>query len=128
MPEHAYYVYILASTYKRLYIGVTSNLEHRIAIHKSGQNNHAFTTRYKIDQLVYIEHFQYIQTAIARETHSKAGYARERSPSSSPQTQPGETSAWTGAHPPPTPNPQPLYSKALPKLSEKQPLALPLSF
>ena len=35
MRDHHYAVYILASTYKYLYIGVTGNLEHRIATHKA---------------------------------------------------------------------------------------------
>ena len=51
------YVYILASGFKHLYIGVTSQLERRIRQHKDGTYACAFTDRYNIKQLVYFERF-----------------------------------------------------------------------
>jgi len=42
-----YYVYILASFRRVLYIGVTGNLEKRLAYHRSFENPTAFTARYK---------------------------------------------------------------------------------
>jgi putative endonuclease len=70
MPAYTY-VYILANTFKHLYIGVTSELEKRIWQHK----NHAFpgshTDRYNIDRLVYFERFGRITAAIAREKELK---------------------------------------------------------
>ena len=71
MSERHYSTYILASTYKHLYIGVTGNLESRIATHKAATNPNAFTARYRIDRLVHTEHFRYIHNAIARETELK---------------------------------------------------------
>lgn len=65
------YVYILAS--KRngtLYVGVTSNLSKRILQHKEGTGS-KFTARYKVNQLVYYETFDWIEGAITRETHIK---------------------------------------------------------
>ena len=71
MRNHHYAVYILASTYKHLYIGVTGNLEHRIATHKAAANPEAFTARYRIDRLVHIERFDDIRQAIAQEKELK---------------------------------------------------------
>jgi len=70
MPEQAY-VYIMASTFQRLYIGITTDIETRIAQHKSGLYPDSFTSRYKIDKLVYFERFAMIPEAIARETQLK---------------------------------------------------------
>ena len=71
MRDHHYAVYILASTYKHLYIGVTGNLEHRIATHKRAHNPTSFTARYRIDRLVHIERFGDIRNAIAHEKELK---------------------------------------------------------
>jgi len=65
------YVYILASGFKHLYIGVTSNLEVRVQQHKDGTYPCAFTERYNIKQLVYFERFVDMRTAIAREKQLK---------------------------------------------------------
>ncbi len=69
--EKTGYVYILASGFKHLYIGVTANLERRVAQHKGGTYTAAFTERYKIKQLVYFERFGGMDTAIAREKQLK---------------------------------------------------------
>jgi putative endonuclease len=68
--DHQYYVYILASRSRTLYIGVTNNLLHRIAQHRSNKAP-SFTSRYKTHRLVYFEPFQYINNAIAREKYLK---------------------------------------------------------
>jgi len=71
MPkEHLYFVYILASRSRTLYIGVTNSLSRRLSEHEEGIGN-AFTKRYNITRLVYFERFQYIQNAIAREKYLK---------------------------------------------------------
>ncbi len=70
MEKHGY-VYILASGFKHLYIGVTSSLERRVWQHKNGIYAAAFTARYNIKQLVYFEHFASMDTAIAREKQLK---------------------------------------------------------
>ncbi|MBB5065118.1 GIY-YIG nuclease family protein [Granulicella mallensis] len=70
MREFAY-VYILASGFKRLYIGVTSSIEKRIFEHKNGAFHGSFTERYNIKYLVYFERFSDIQVAIAREKQLK---------------------------------------------------------
>jgi putative endonuclease len=65
------YVYILASGFKHLYIGVTSHLEVRVGQHKDGTYPCSFTERYNIKQLVYFQRFAEMQTAIAREKQLK---------------------------------------------------------
>ena len=70
MERHGY-VYILASGFKHLYIGVTANLKRRIWQHKNGTDPGAFTERYNIKQLVYFEYFATMPVAIAREKQLK---------------------------------------------------------
>jgi putative endonuclease len=64
MPDLAY-VYIMASTYKRLYIGMTSEIELRVSQHKSGRYPDSFTSKYRIDRLVHVERFGMVEDAIA---------------------------------------------------------------
>jgi putative endonuclease len=65
------YVYILSSTFRKLYIGVTTEIEIRILQHKEGWFEGSFTSDYKIDRLVYLERFTEISSAIAREKQLK---------------------------------------------------------
>jgi putative endonuclease len=68
------YVYILTNKGNTtLYVGVTSDLERRMKEHRSGLNPKSFTSRYKLFKLVYVETFQMIGDAIAREKQIKAG-------------------------------------------------------
>jgi putative endonuclease len=67
--DHEYYVYILASRSRTLYIGVTNSLRRRVGEHRDGTNS--FTAKYKIHRLVYFERFQHIDQAIAREKYLK---------------------------------------------------------
>jgi putative endonuclease len=68
--EHTYFVYILASRSRTLYIGVTNGLGARVAQHRELRPG-SFTSRYNIDRLVYFERFQYVRNAIAREKELK---------------------------------------------------------
>ena len=70
------HVYILSSQSRRLYIGVTSDLERRISEHKQGLIE-GFTKTYKINQLVYFEDFPDMQSAIEREKQLK-GWTRAK--------------------------------------------------
>ena len=65
-----FYVYILASASKRLYVGVTSDLAQRVAEHKS-KTYRGFTARYGIDRLVRFEEYHDSLTAIDREKKIK---------------------------------------------------------
>jgi putative endonuclease len=72
-----YYVYILASERRTLYIGMTNNLERRLWEHREGINPDAFTTRHGVYGLVHIEAFQHVLDAIAREKQLK-GWRRSK--------------------------------------------------
>ncbi len=76
MPEYAY-VYILANGFKKLYIGVTTNIMQRIADHKNKKDSDSHTARYNINMLVYYERFTSIPAAIKREKQLK-GWLRRR--------------------------------------------------
>ena len=70
MRSHQYFVYILASATRRLYVGVTNDLIRRVSEHKSGIASR-FTHRYGITRLVCIESTNSIRDAIAREKQIK---------------------------------------------------------
>ncbi len=61
-----YYVYILSSKSRALYIGVTDNLVRRVWEYKE-KKIEGFTKRYNIDRLVCYEKTNDIKSAIARE-------------------------------------------------------------
>ena len=74
---HSYYVYVLTNVKRNvMYVGVTNNLENRVAEHSSGKGG-AFTRRYRVNTLVYAEEYQYIEDAIAREKEIK-GWRRSK--------------------------------------------------
>ena len=61
-------VYIMANPGNTtLYIGVTSDLETRVAQHKSGLFDNSFSKRYNTTKLVYCEEAPSMDEAIARE-------------------------------------------------------------
>ena len=71
-----YYVYIMASQRRVLYIGVTSHIEIRIRQHKQ----HAlggFTAKYNVTNLVYFERYGLVDKAIRREKELKS-WRREK--------------------------------------------------
>jgi len=71
-----YYVYIMASKSRVLYVGVSGFLMARVLHHKAGEGG-AFTRKYRVHRLVYFESFQNIGDAISRETEIKA-WRREK--------------------------------------------------
>jgi putative endonuclease len=71
-----YYVYILASQREgTLYVGVTNDLERRMAEHKAGLS--AFTAKYKVAKLVWFDYFTFANDAIAAEKRIK-GWSRAK--------------------------------------------------
>ena len=72
----AFYVYIMTSRSRVLYIGVTSHLGCRVGEHKARMEG-SFTGRYRVDRLVYCEVFLSILGAIRREKQIK-GWTRAR--------------------------------------------------
>ncbi len=98
MPrEYSFWVYILSSRSRNLYIGVTNSLKHRTATHrKSLPGTH--TAQYAIHRLVHFEHFQYINNALARETQLKR-WTRQQKIELIEQNNP----TWEDLYPNPTP-------------------------
>jgi len=66
-----YYVYILASRSRVLYIGVTNSLERRCIEHRATLHSSSFTARYRVDRLVHFEEFTDVRQAIGREKQLK---------------------------------------------------------
>jgi putative endonuclease len=73
---HSYWVYIVASMRKTLYIGVTNDLHRRIHQHKTGSVP-GFTSKYRVNRLVHFEAFADVNAARAREKQLK-GWLRRR--------------------------------------------------
>lgn len=71
-----YYVYILSSHSRRLYVGVTNNLERRLYEHTRRWST--FTSKYNIDRLVYFEILRHPMSAIYREKAIKRLARREK--------------------------------------------------
>ena len=68
--EYHFYVYIIASLNKTIYIGVTNNIKRRIHEHKEGLIE-GFSKKYACNFLVYNEHYEQIEDAINREKQLK---------------------------------------------------------
>jgi len=71
-----YYVYIMASRSRVLYVGVTRDLTGRVSEHRQ-KLIPGFTARYNANRLVYYEDFRDIRAAIAREKQIK-GWLRSK--------------------------------------------------
>ena len=65
-----FWVYILGSHTGTLYIGVTGNLERRLAEHREGLEK-GFTSRYGVHRLLHAEETSDVFAAIAREKQLK---------------------------------------------------------
>ena len=74
--SRTYWIYILASRSRNLYVGVTNDLQRRMIEHRQGLVP-GFTSRYKIFRLVHCEQFADIRDAISREKEIK-GWRREK--------------------------------------------------
>jgi putative endonuclease len=68
--QKTFFVYLLASKSRRLYVGVTSNLERRLFEHKQKLID-GFTESYNIDRLVFFEETNDVRIAIEREKEIK---------------------------------------------------------
>jgi len=71
-----YYVYIMASKSRVLYVGITSDIWRRAWEHKNDATP-GFTSKYRVHRLVYFESFKYVGNVIAREKRIK-GWLREK--------------------------------------------------
>jgi putative endonuclease len=66
-----YFVYILASETRELYVGVTNNLDRRVAEHRGGLNPESYSSRHGTTRLVYFEVTTDVLSAIRREKRLK---------------------------------------------------------
>jgi putative endonuclease len=76
VQDRCYYTYIVASRSRVIYIGVTGNVERRVAEHKSSASK-SFTAAYRCTRLVWFERHTSPSAAIDREKELK-GWRRAR--------------------------------------------------
>ena len=77
MPdERQYYVYMLASKTRRLYVGMTNDIHRRVLQHRM-KAIEGFASKYNIERLVWYESTSQVLDAIAREKQIK-GWRREK--------------------------------------------------
>ena len=71
-----YYMYILTNRSGTLCVGMTNDLYRRLQEHRDGVGS-TFTTRYRIDHLMYFEDTTHVRVALEREKQVK-GWTRAR--------------------------------------------------
>jgi putative endonuclease len=76
MPR-TYFVYVLVSASRELYVGVTGNIARRVAQHRTAAGAGGYTARHLTTRLVYCESTDDILTAILREKQIK-GWTRRK--------------------------------------------------
>jgi len=76
MPR-AFYVYILASDSRELYVGITNNLVRRLVQHREGSDPYRYVFRHATTRLVHVETAGEARDAIQRERQLK-GWTRRR--------------------------------------------------
>ena len=76
MASRSYWIYIIASQTRVLYVGVTNDLVRRIDSHRRGEFS-GFSRKYRVRRLVYYELAPSAQAAIAREKQLK-GWRRSK--------------------------------------------------
>jgi putative endonuclease len=74
--DYQFWVYIVASKSGTLYIGVTNDIDRRMAEHKSGEFA-GFAAKYGCNRLVFYEKYQSVLHAITREKQLK-GWRRAK--------------------------------------------------
>jgi len=65
-----FFVYVLASRTRRLYVGVTNDLLRRLSQHRTATTT--FAASYRITRLVYFEQYEEPMVAIRREKQIEA--------------------------------------------------------
>jgi putative endonuclease len=75
--RRAFYVYILASESRELYIGITNNLARRLVQHREGSDPYHYVFRHATTRLVHVETAGEAMDAIRREKQLK-GWTRRR--------------------------------------------------
>ena len=69
--QKEYYVYILTNkTNSTFYIGITNDIKRRVIEHKT-KAIEGFTSKYKLNKLVYVESTPFVEDALNREKQLK---------------------------------------------------------
>jgi putative endonuclease len=76
--HRAFYVYILASDSRELYVGVTNNLIRRITEHRQGADPYRYVFRHDTTRLVHVEAAGEARDAIRREKQLKSWTRRRK--------------------------------------------------
>jgi putative endonuclease len=76
--SRVFYVYILASDSRELYVGITNNLIRRIAEHRGGADPYSYVFRHPTTRLVHVEAAGEARDAIRREKQLKAWTRRRK--------------------------------------------------
>ncbi|HUR94239.1 MAG TPA: GIY-YIG nuclease family protein [Gemmatimonadales bacterium] len=87
MPR-AFYVYILASESRELFVGITNNLARRLVQHRDGADPYRYVFRHAITRLVHVETAGEAREAIQREQQLKR-WTRRRKVALIERTNPG---------------------------------------
>lgn len=70
--HYRFWVYIMSNLTNRvLYVGLTNDIARRVHEHANGLIE-GFSKQYKTHKLVYLEEFQYVNQALAREEQLKS--------------------------------------------------------
>ena len=69
--SRTYFVYILASESRELYLGVTNDLQRRLFEHQTSRDPNSYTSRHRTFRLVYCETTSDVNAAIRREKQIK---------------------------------------------------------
>ena len=75
--KRAMFVYIMTNRSGTLYVGVTNDIARRVREHRD-QRPGSFTTRYRLDRLVYVEQTESVRAALVREKQLKGWVRRKK--------------------------------------------------
>jgi putative endonuclease len=76
--HRAFYIYILASDSRELYVGITNNLIRRIAEHRQGADPYRYVFRHDTTRLVHVEAAGEARDALRREQQLKSWTRRRK--------------------------------------------------
>jgi putative endonuclease len=76
--SRTYYVYILASDSRALYVGVTNDVYRRLAEHRSAFDPNSYAVKHETMRLVYCESTLDVLAAIRREKQIKSWTRKKR--------------------------------------------------
>ena len=76
--RRVFWVYILASDTRELYVGITNNLIRRVAEHRAGADPYRYVFRHATTRLVHVEAAGEARDAIRREKQLKSWTRRRK--------------------------------------------------